>query len=639
MRRFDHRYACLVLVAILAAATVVAGCSQNAEGRKRRFFESGNRYFEKGDHRAAIIEYRNAIEIDPLFGEARAKLAESYAQEGDGPNALAEYVRSADLLKNDLDLQLRAGSLLLAAGQLDQALAKSEAILKVRPQDITALILRGNALAGLNSFDEALEAIEEAIRVDPARGSSFTQKGLIALAGGRRDEAEAAFKKAIELAPESVEAHLALGNYYWFTGRAPETEAAFRDALKNHPDDVSANRAMAALALATGKTSDAERYLRTIADASKDTASIFSLVDYYLLAGRHEDAIARLMPLASATPPVSGSQERLARAWAASGNKGKARDLVDSMLAADKANLQAHVVKGQILLDDGKREEALTVVKEAVALNPKSVEAQFILGRMYAARGDVAAAEAAFREVLRINPRVAAAQMELARLQLSSGNASASIRTAEEAIRNDPANVSTRLTLVRSLLATREIARAEREIVQLSAAHSGLAEVHVQMGVLAGLKNDPRTARAEFERALAIDANSIEALTGLIELDIRARDSQSARNRIEGRVKGNATPEMLLLAARTYAALNDLPATEAFLRRAIETDSTLLPAYAMLGQLYLSQKKVDDARVEFEKLAARQTNPVAALTMSGIILQTQGKAAEAQERYERVLSI
>jgi tetratricopeptide (TPR) repeat protein len=75
----------------------------------------------------------------------------------------------------------------------------------------------------------------------------------------------------------------------------------------------------------------------------------------------------------------------------------------------------------------------------------------------------------------------------------------------------------------------------------------------------------------------------------------------------------NATPEMLLLAARTSAALNDLPATEAFLRRAIETDSTLLPAYAMLGQLYLSQKKVDDARVEFEKLAARQTNPVAAL--------------------------
>jgi tetratricopeptide (TPR) repeat protein len=96
---------------------------------------------------------------------------------------------------------------------------------------------------------------------------------------------------------------------------------------------------------------------------------------------------------------------------------------------------------------------------------------------------------------------------------------------------------------------------------------------------------------------------------------------------------------MLLLAARTYATANDLGATETFLRRAIEADSSMLPAYAMLGQLYLSQKKLDEARREFEAMASRQSKPVAALTMSGIILQTQGNVAEARRRYEQVLSI
>jgi putative PEP-CTERM system TPR-repeat lipoprotein len=622
------------------ALLLLSGCSGGPEARKQRFFESGNSYFDEGDHRSAIIEYRNAVAIDPLFGEARAKLAESYTRIGDGPNAVAEYVRAADLLSQDFEVQLRAGELLLVAGQADQSLARADAALKLRPQNIAAHILRGNALAGLSSFDKALEAIEEAIRIDPGRGATFTQKGLIELASGRRQEAEAAFEKAVALAPDAVDGYLALGNYYWAVGRSQETERAFIAALKIQPDHIVANRAMAALALATGKAADAEQYLRRIADTSKDANSILALADYYLVAGRAQDAIGRLTPLVSTSgSPVPGAQQRLARAYAASGDRGKARDLVDKILAADKGNLDAQLLKGQLLLAEGQREEALVAVRDAVNAYPRSAEAQFLLGSMYAARGDSGAAETAFRQVLSINPRLAAAQVELAKLQLSTGQAAASLKSAEEAARNAPGNLSTRLTLVRSLLASKDVSRAEREISALRSQHPDLAEVNALAGVLAGLKNDPVAARAAFVRALAFDDSSIEALAGLIALDLRARDTAAAKSRIDSRVKGKASPELLLLAARTYASVNELGPSEAFLRQAIEADSTLLPAYAMLGQLYLSQKRLDEARKEFESLASRQLKPVAALTMSGIILQTQGNLPEARKRYTQVLEI
>jgi len=641
MHRFDFRTVRLaVLIPALAIVlALLAGCSRNPETRKQQFFESGNSYFDKGDHRAAIIEYRNAVEIDPLFGAARAKLAESYARVGDGPNAVAEYVRAADLLKDDFDVQFRAGALLLAAGQPDQALAKADAAIRLRPKDITAVILRGNALAGLSSFDKALEAIEEAIRLDPARGTTFTQKGLIELASGRREQAEAAFKKAVDLAPNGVDGYLALGNYYWAVGRAQETERAFNSALTISPDHAEANRAMAALALATGRTADAEQYLRKIADASKDPGSVLALSDYYLLVGRSKEAISRLTPLATAETPVPGSQPRLARAYAASGDRPKARELVQQILDADKGNLEAQLLKGQLLLDEGKRDDALTAVQEAAKAYPKSAEAQFLLGRLYAARGDATAAEAAFREVLSINPRVAVAQVELAKLQVSTGRPQEGVRTALDAQRNDPQSLAVRLTLIRSLLAAQEVARAEGEINAIKGQYPNLAEVHAQSGVLAGLKNDVRGARAAFERALALDDNSIEALSGLIALDLRERDSATAKSRIDGRVKGAASPEMLLLAGRTYASLKDTAASETFLRRAIEADPTLLPAYAMLGQLYLSQNKLEEARKEFETMASRQTKPVAALTMSGVIFQTQGNLPQARKRYEQVLAI
>jgi tetratricopeptide (TPR) repeat protein len=59
----------------------------------------------------------------------------------------------------------------------------------------------------------------------------------------------------------------------------------------------------------------------------------------------------------------------------------------------------------------------------------------------------------------------------------------------------------------------------------------------------------------------------------------------------------------------------------------------------MLGQLYLSQRKLDAALKEFDAVAARQEKPVVALTMGAMILQAQGNLAPARERLEKALSI
>jgi len=68
-------------------------------------------------------------------------------------------------------------------------------------------------------------------------------------------------------------------------------------------------------------------------------------------------------------------------------------------------------------------------------------------------------------------------------------------------------------------------------------------------------------------------------------------------------------------------------------------DPNAFPAYVMLGRLYISQRKLDAARAEFEALAARQPKPVAALSMAGTILQTQGNLPLARARFEQVMAL
>jgi cellulose synthase operon protein C len=102
---------------ILACGVLAAGCNaKDAEAAKREYVRSGDGYVARNQLREAVVEYRNAVQQDARFGEARLKLANVYARLGEPANALREYVRAADLLPENADAQLRAGNALLLAG-------------------------------------------------------------------------------------------------------------------------------------------------------------------------------------------------------------------------------------------------------------------------------------------------------------------------------------------------------------------------------------------------------------------------------------------------------------------------------------------------------------------------------------------
>ena len=629
----------LLLLAVVLSVLTALACSTDPEVRKQRFVESGDGYLAEGRLAEAIIEYRNAVQIDPAFGVARKQLGVAYERNGDAALAFQEFVRAADLLPDDIDIQITAGSYLVAAGRAEDALGRAEVALELQPDHIPAYVLRGNALAGLRSFDEAIEAIEEAIRLDPERGATFAQLGNVELLRGREAEAEAAFKRAIALSPDTVDAHLALGNFYWSFDRPNEAEQAFRGALDLQPDNDLANRAMAALMVAINRSADAEPFLRRLADASTDTGPLFALADYYLSSNRPKEAIARLEAARKGGQDTPDVTAQLARAYAASGDRATARALVEGVLAGNPALIDAQLVKGQLLLDEGDSEEALATLRSATTANPASAEAQFVLGRLYASRGDNAAAEAAFREVLRLNPRATAAQLEIARLQIAAGNTTESVRTAEAATQNQPGDIAARLTLVRSLIAAKDVARAKRELAALQSEQPNLPAVHVQAGQLALLENDVPGARRAFERAQSLDAASFEALAGLVALDLRTRDFAAARARVEKQIAQGSTYALQMLASQIQLAADDPTAAERSLRAAIEAAPSNLQPYYQLGRLYVGQRRLAQARAEFEAMASRQTQPIGALTMVGILYESEGNVAAARQQYEQVLAL
>ena len=614
-------------------AVALSACSRSPQS----YLERGNAQLEQGNLSAAVLEFRNAIQKDPTFAPARLKLAETYIRQGNGAGALAEYVRAADLLPDDAETQLKAGALLLAVGRTQDALARADKAITRDPKNTKALALRANALAQLADLDGAIEQMQESVTLGPtALGQA--NLGMLQSAKGQIPEAEASFRKAVQTDPKSIPARLALGQFLVKNGRSGEAEAVFKEAVAVDARDAMANRAMAAYYISSNRATEAEPFLKKIADESGDPAASLALADYYAASRREADALAVLEKLSASPSSWAVARSRMALVLYAGGKTADAHRVIDEVIAQRSAYADALVVRGRFFLAEGKTSQALADAQQAVKAAPGNPDGHYLLGVVRKAGRDADGAAASFKEVLRLNPRSVPVQLQLAEIELQRGEFASAAQLADQVLQRAPQSLEARLILARSLLGQGDLDRATAITRELVDAFPKTAVVHSLAGLLAMRKDDRAGALAAYERAFAMNPALLEPLAALAELDISQGQGARARARVESRLQ--KTPNdtgVLVVAAKTWGATGDVAKAEALLRRAIEADAANFEAYGLLGQIYVAQKRLDEALAQFDRLAAQRPGAEGPPTMAGLILEAQGKPVEARARYERLV--
>lgn len=632
---FPLTFCCL---AALCVGLVVTACS-NPDAEKARHMQRGDQYVAEKRDDFAVIEYASAAKLDPKFGDAHFKLAQAHERMNNVNSALLEYVRAADAMPDNRDAQLKATEFLLAAGRFEDGKTRIGKVLARNSKDVDALLLQANAMAGLRDPSGAIAQIEEALRVDPDSSQAFLNLGVVRVQTGQGKEAETAFRRAIDLEPSLVKPRLALANFLWSTGRGVEAEAMIKEALTTEPQNLLANRMLALLYLSSKRVNEAEAPLKVVAEVSKAPAARFQLADYYIGAGRPQEATAILSALSSDQATYAEAEARLATLDYVGGHVAEAHKRLDSVLARMPKHATVLALKAEWLTREEKLDEALEHATAAVAAEPQLAAAHFALAVVHDRRREASDAIKSYTEVLRLSPRATAAEVALSRLQLTSGDKATALRLAEEARRSAPSDMEVRLAVVRGLIATGNLARAETEVAQLLKGAPNSSAVHAINGALQVKRNNGGAARSAYERALSISPGSIDALGGLTLLDIQSKNPARAIARLEPEIaKQPKEPALLAWAAQAHNAAGDQAKAEEALRRAVSIDPHFMPGYTMLAQLYVRQRRLEEARSEFEGMARRDPSAVAARTMVGMLLEAQGKRDEARKSYETTVN-
>jgi tetratricopeptide (TPR) repeat protein len=629
----------LYLALFLLSAALAPACGRgNADDHVRK----GDEYVELGRLPEAIIEYRAALQLESNRGDIRLKLADAYVRHRDLGEAYRESMRAADLLPNDATAQFRAGTLLLVAGEFEDAKTRAEKAVALDPKNSHAQILLGNALAGLRDLDAAIGEYEDAIAIDPGAHTAYDNIAILQWAKGKKTEAEVSFRKAVEVAPKSSEARMALANFLWSTGRMTEAEQTLKEALAIDPKHVGANRALGFFYIASNRAAEAEEYFEVLARNAKSVSAAMALADYYLLIRKPDEARKALLELAARDPAAyAAATTRLAALDVALGERTQAAVKLRQVLEKHPKEAPARLLNARLLLMDGKRDEAFAEAGKIIADQPNApvaATAHAFIGAIHSSEDRRGEAIKSYQEVLRLQARPVVAHLALTALYLADGAVDKAAASVQAALTAAPGNLLARTLSVRVASAQGNRARADQELAALQKEYPTAPVVLKLLAEQQAAGGNAAAARETYIRLSQLAPNDLEVFTGLVRLELARGNMPAVLRTLDEQLRVNEpTTAFLVFAAETYAVAGREAKAEELLRKVIEREPKRLPAYELLGRLYLKLKRLDEAEEQFTKIIERNPNSVSAHTMLGMLYEVQRRLPEAEAQYQHAL--
>ncbi len=189
----------------------------------------------------AIIQYQEALQINPRYPEAHLNLGNALLQKGGVDEAITHYQKALQFKPYYAKAHYNLGIALFQKGRVDEAITHYQQAVQIRPDFAEAHDNLGVALSQKGRVDEAITQFQQALQINPAFADAHNDLGHALQQKGRVGEAIAHFQKALQINPDNAEAHNNLGYALQQKGRVDEAIAHFQKALQINPDNAEAH--------------------------------------------------------------------------------------------------------------------------------------------------------------------------------------------------------------------------------------------------------------------------------------------------------------------------------------------------------------------------------------------------------------
>ncbi len=155
----------------------------------------------KGKEEDALLDYQQALTINPKSALAFVSLGTTHAEQGHDKEALIAYNTALRLDNNFAPAYLSRGVLYLKQTRYKEALRDINKAQSLGLNTDAIFMSKGNIFNTLGQYEDAIAAYDQAIRLNPNDPDAYYNKGLSLDNLGRYHDAIAAYDQAIRLNP------------------------------------------------------------------------------------------------------------------------------------------------------------------------------------------------------------------------------------------------------------------------------------------------------------------------------------------------------------------------------------------------------------------------------------------------------
>lgn len=399
---YRNKFLVLFLALVIASVIALSGCAKVEEGgapvaanksttagdkiavttsseEARKEYLQGRDLQEKLQIQDSIQHFDKAISLDANFALAELNRANVSPTGKEFFDHLKKAVALADKSSNGEKL-LILGTEAGANGNAAKQKELLEQLATAYPGDERAHFNLGGYYFGQQDFSQAIEHYKKATELAPTYSGAFNILGYAYRQTGDNASAETAFKKYIELIPNDPNPYDSLAELYLKMGRFDESITQYRKALAIDPNFINSHQGIAAALMYQGKPDEASAELQKITEKARSDAerrtAMFALTVVDVDSGKMEAALAEV-------------------------DKQYALGEKTNDVAGMTGDLQ---LKGNILLEMGKPDDAKTAFERLVTMTDESTLSQEIkdntklfhhynLTRVALAKKDVATAK------------------------------------------------------------------------------------------------------------------------------------------------------------------------------------------------------------------------------------------------------
>ncbi|KPF44278.1 hypothetical protein IP87_08260 [beta proteobacterium AAP121] len=620
----------------IAAALMLAACGAKSP---EELITAGKADLAKGDARAAVVQFKSALQAGQESGETRLLLGEALLAAGDAPGAVLELTRALDaqqpadrvapllaralLLTGDYKkLTGNLGSLTLkdpaaqaslqaslatawgALGNKERTVQAIAASLVAQPDYAPARLLSARVSAGQGRFDEALKTIEEVSEKNPKLPDAWHLKGEILLvARNDKPAALAAFQKALEIDPRSVAAHLSMIGVHLRERDIPAMKAQFAKLKEVQGSHPATQLVETQIAFVEGDLKKARELVQQLLRRAPDHLTVLQL------AGAIEGQAGSLV--------------------LAESHFSKALALNPGLTLARQGLAQVQLRLNQPL-------KALEALQPALAGAPNA-KLLALAGEAYLRLNDAAQAEAYFSRAASLAPDNTQLQTALALSMLSRGETVAAFQDLEKIAGASQDGYADR-ALFAARLKRKEYDAALRALDGM--AKKGVAEATLQdlRGRVYLTKKDMPAARAAFEAVLKADPSSFAATSNLAAIDLVEKRPADALKRLEAAIETDPRNHVARMALAELRLQNgeSIEGVRKLLADAIQLAPGEVAPRLQLIELLSRKQQLKDALAVAQEAAAALPNEPLILDALGRVQMETGSVEQAITTFRQI---